>query len=208
MWICYHDQTGKWAVKARTVFVWLEHAISSWIYSLISSVGYVKISQGKRPKDHFSYSKYHKKIKVFSYALANRGPFQYGAHVSNIGQMLNEWRVSGPIFRDIRTSIVCWLVCWSKLNKRTLRKEKRATRQAWTRNPKRPHFQHVSLMGLTEAQYSATLHKSQNRGCPLSHFSNGSLLPSCMGRWGLSLIKEINTYQIPFTPHYVKVDLL
>jgi len=118
---------------------------------------------------------------------------QYGVHVSDMGQILNEWRVSGPILRDIRKSIARWLVCWSKFNKRTLRKEKRATRQAWTRNPKPPHFQHVSLMGLTEAQCSSTLHKSQNRGCPLSHVSNGSLLPSCMGRRGLSITKEINT---------------
>ena len=43
--------------------------------SLISSVEYVKISQAKRPKDPFSYSKYHKKIKVFSCALANRGTY-------------------------------------------------------------------------------------------------------------------------------------
>ena len=34
---------------------------------------YVKISQGKRPKDPSSYFKYHKKFMVFSCALANRG---------------------------------------------------------------------------------------------------------------------------------------
>ena len=34
---------------------------------------YVKISQGKTPKDPFSYFKYHKNLMVFSCALANRG---------------------------------------------------------------------------------------------------------------------------------------
>ena len=79
---------------------------------------------------------------------------QFAAHVSHTGQTLSDYMVSEPINRDIRKSIARCLVCWSKLNKRTVRKQRPATRQACTGHPKPPQFQHVSLMGLSEAQCS------------------------------------------------------
>jgi len=115
---------------------------------------------------------------------------QYGAHVSHMGQMLNECMVSGPIFRDIRKSIARCLVCWNKFNKRTWTKERRATLQTRTRYPKSPQFQHVSLMGLSEAQCSSIVQKPQNRGYPLAHVQ---FIISCMERQGLSITKGINT---------------
>ena len=107
--------------------------------------------------------------------------------------MLSKCIVSEPIFRDIRKSIARLLVCWSNLDKRTLTKERRATIQARTGHPEAPHFQLVSLVGLSGAQCSFTIHKSQTRGCPYSKFGNSNLLPSCMERWGLSITKEINS---------------
>ena len=86
------------------------------------------------------------------------------------------------------------LACLLKqTQQKNLKKRETSNKTGVDKEPKNPHFQHVSLLGLTEAQCSSTLHKSQNRGCRLSHFSNGSLLPSCMGRRGLSITKEINT---------------
>ena len=118
---------------------------------------------------------------------------QYGAPISHMGQMLNECMVSEPIFRNIQKSIVPWLICWSKPNKKTITKERRATIQPWRRHPKPAHLQQVSLMGLFEAQSSSIFHKSQNKGCPYPKFDNSNLLPSCIERWGLSITKEINT---------------
>ena len=117
---------------------------------------------------------------------------QYGDHVTHMGQMLSKCIVSEPIFKDIRKSIARLLVCWSNLDKRTLTKERRATIQARTGHPKAPQFQLVSLVGLSGAQCSFIIHKSQIRGCPYPKFGNSNLLPSCMERCRLSITKEIN----------------
>ena len=62
---------------------------------------------------------------------------QFGAHVSHTGQTLSDYMVSEPINRDIRKSIARCLVCWSKLNKRTITKrdEQRDRRAQGTQNP-------------------------------------------------------------------------
>ena len=102
--------------------------------------------------------------------------------------MKNQWAHPQGYPEEHRT-LACLL---KQAQQKNLKQRETSTETGVDKEPKAPTLSTRFLDGAHRGTMLFYL-TSQNSGCPLSHFSNGSLLPSCMGRRGLSITKEINT---------------